>query len=578
MSQHAWQKLRLHWPLAAVALVALALVLSGLGKDHLWADEGDTAVFAQNIIRYGVPKAWDGITFVDSDKGARLNRDLVMVTSPWLQYYVAAASLFVFGKNTLSARLPFAIAGWLTVLFAYYLVSQTTARRWGALCTAAMLVGSVQFLFYCRQCRYYALSMLLTLLLLWTFLKMKSARGCALFAVIATLLFHAHPIGSLPILTLGLLTFIYRPFSIQRRWFWIAAPAIIALTTPWVFFGGSGYSESMGSVQSIRQFAGRIVQYLIECASVTPLIGIVVIGMILGFKKRWNDRSRTSESSAVEQIVPDQGEAIIIFTLVTLLFCALTIAATQSADSLWRIGVRYTTTVFPLLAMTAGILIDKISRGRFIAILSLAAIFVFTKFAQLTPWIFWGKSVTTFDGKEVVEAHLPNNIAERFLNTRQQLFFLSDLFASNPGTIATVSSFLREHSQPTDKLITNYEWEPLYFHTGLPQALKILPDYPIYQAAKLKGLPSYVFDVDQVRWVIWRPAWDGYQEYFAGAVQQEIVHRGGRIERVAEVPETLWENRENIHFRRFSGGRYLFHGPETFPPASIFRVSWPTTY
>src|SRR5438552_3153144 len=84
---------------------------------------------------------------------------------------------------------------------------------------AVALVGSVQFLLYCRQCRYYALSMLLTVLLLWAFLKMKSARDCAWFAVVATLLFHAHPIGSLPILTLGLLTFIYRPFSIQRRWF-----------------------------------------------------------------------------------------------------------------------------------------------------------------------------------------------------------------------------------------------------------------------------------------------------------------------------------------------------------------------
>ena len=559
-----------------MALVGLALVLSGLGKDHLWADEGDTAVFARNIIRYGVPKAWDGITFVDSDKGARLNRDLVMVTSPWLQYYAAAASLFVFGMNTLSARLPFATAGWLTVLLAYYLVLQTTARRWGALCTAAMLVGSVQFLLYCRQCRYYALSMLLTLLLLWTFLKMKSARECALFAVIATLLFHAHPISSLPILALGLLTIIYRPFSIQRRWFWTAAPAIIALTAPWVFFGGSGYAESMGSVQSIPQFAGRIVQYLIECASVTPLLGLVVIGMILGFKKRWNERSRTSESSAVAQIVPDQGEAIIVFTFVTLLLCALTIGATQSADSLWRIGIRYTTALFPLLAMSAGILIAKISRGRLIIILSLAAIFVFTKFAQLTPWIFWGKSVATFDGKEVIEAHLPNNLAERFLNTRQQLFFLSDLFQSNPGTIANVSDFLREHAEPTDKLITNYEWEPLYFHTGLPQALKILPDYPIYQAAKANGLPSYVFDVDHVRWVIWRPAWDGYQEYFAGAVQKEIVDRGGQIERVAEVPETLWENRENIHFRRFSGDRYLFHDRENFPPATVFRVEWPS--
>jgi hypothetical protein len=152
------------------------------------------------------------------------------------------------------------------------------------------------------------------------------------------------------------------------------------------------------------------------------------------------------------------------------------------------------------------------------------------------------------------------------------------LFQSNPGTIAKVSDFLRGHAEPTDKVITNYEWEPLYFHTGLPQGLKILPDYPIYRAAKSKGLPDYVFDVDQVRWVIWRPVWDGFQEYFAGTVQQEIAERGGKIERIAQVPETLWENRENIHFRRFPGDRYLFHDPETFPLVSIFRVSWPGTY
>src|SRR6516165_4397228 len=40
----------------------------------------------------------------------------------------------------------------------------------------------LQFLLYCRQCRYYPLSMLLTLLLIWIFLRMKSARHCALFA------------------------------------------------------------------------------------------------------------------------------------------------------------------------------------------------------------------------------------------------------------------------------------------------------------------------------------------------------------------------------------------------------------
>ena len=254
---------------------------------------------------------------------------------------------------------------------------------------------------------------------------------------------------------------------------------------------------------------------------------------------------------------------------------ALVIAATQSADSLWRIGIRYTATMLPLMAMTVGILIAKIIRDRALLALSLLALVIITKFAQLTPWIFWGKSVASFDGKEVIEAHLPPNLVERFLNIRQQFLFISDLFHNNDGTIAKVSEFLRKQAQPGDRVITNYEWEPLYFHTHLPQALKILPDYPIYQAAKLKELPAYVFDVDQARWVIWRPIWDGYQGYFAGDVQRQIADGGGHIERVTELPETLWENRENIHFRRFAGGRYLFHDAETFPPVSVFRVTWP---
>ena len=573
-----WKKLRPHWPFAVIAAAGLALLVSNLEKDYLWADEGDTAVLAVNITKYGVPTAWDGFTFVDSDRGARLNRSLVMVTNPWLQYYVTAASFLIFGQNTFSGRLPFALAGWLTILLAYRLVWKRTGSSWAGFCTAVLLVGSVQFLLYCRQCRYYALSMVLTVLLVQIFLEMKSLRQSALFALVAIGLFHTHPLGFVSVVALGVLTIIYRPLSSQRRAFWTAAPIIAAFTLPWILFAGRGYAESMGSVQSVRQFAGRFVQYLIECASVTPLIGAIVLLLVSAVR----DRAKTSKQAsaaeaATSAIAPieNDGNAIVIVTFTTLLCFALVIAATQPADSLWRIGIRYTAAMLPLMAMMVGILIAKITRDRTIACLSLLSLLVFTKFAQLTPWIFWGKSVASFDGKEVIEAHLPPNLFERFLNTRQQLVFLSDLFQSNPGTIATISTFLRDHALPGDKLITNYEWEPLYFHTRLPQALKILPDYPIYSAAKGKGLPDYVFDVDQARWIIWRPIWDGYQGYFGADVERQIVERGGRAERVAEVPETLWENRENIHFRRFSGGRYLFHGPETFPAANIFHIVWP---
>src|SRR6266404_7301799 len=103
MSQlHVWPRLKWRWPSIVGALVGLLLVLVNLGKDYLWADEGDTAVLAANITKDGVPSAWDGVTFVDSDRGARLSHNLVMVTNPWLQYYVTAASFLTFGQNTFS--------------------------------------------------------------------------------------------------------------------------------------------------------------------------------------------------------------------------------------------------------------------------------------------------------------------------------------------------------------------------------------------------------------------------------------------------------------------------------------------
>src|SRR5712691_2580091 len=233
--------LRRHWPFMLVAIIGAGLIFTNLGSGYLWADEGDTAVLASNILKYGVPKAWDGITFMDSDFGARVNDQLVMVSTPWVQYYVAAASFLVFGENTFAARFPFALAGWTTILLGYRFMWRLTANRSVAFGAAALMVCSVQFLLYARQCRYYALSMLFTCWLVWIFFQMKSARHCVLFAVVAILLFHTHPIGIVPVAVLGILTLIYRPFSSQRRWFWFAFPAIIILTVPWLALAHAGF-------------------------------------------------------------------------------------------------------------------------------------------------------------------------------------------------------------------------------------------------------------------------------------------------------------------------------------------------
>jgi 4-amino-4-deoxy-L-arabinose transferase-like glycosyltransferase len=567
--------LRFHWLFALLATAALALLLTNLGSDYLWADEGDTAVLASSIVKYGVPKAWDGVTFTDSDRGARVNSELVMVSHPWAQYYLAAFSFLCLGETAFAARLPFALAGWLTILLAYSIVWRITANRRAAFAAATLLVLSVQFLLYSRQCRNYSLNMLLTCWLIWIFLRMKSLRDGALFALAAILLFHTQPLGLVPVGVLGLLTIAYRPLARQRRWFWTSLPAVLLFTVPWLLRAQSGYAESTQRAHSMDQFIGRLTQYLIECASVTPLIGTVVLLGICWISRRQEKKKKddTSPAATAPWFLRDE-QSLLLVTFATLVAYGLVLGLTQSSNLLWLQGLRYAPALIPLLAIIAGILITKVSGDRPLIWLGLLFCFGFTQLPYLSPWLLWYHDVEWPEQKELVKAHAPARLVDHFLRG-EQLFFLSDLWSRNPGVVGHVCEFLRQHAEPSDGLIANYCWEPLYFHTRLLQCLKILPDYPVAENARRKGLPEYVFGIGHARWVVWRPLWEGYQGYRWEEIAAEIEREGGKITQVAELKETVWENRENIHFRRFSGDRYLFPWPETFPAAAIFRVDWP---
>ena len=542
----------------------------------MWEDEGDTAALAVNILKYGVPRAWDGMTFIDSDKGARVNDELVMVSHPWLQFYLTAGSFFVFGQNNWAARLPFAVAGWLAVLVTYLCAYDLAKNRWIAFCSATLLTASVQFLLFSRQCRYYPLSMLLGCLLVWIFFNLKSVRSGVLFAIVGTLLFHCHPFGIVLVGALGLVSFVYPFFAPQRAVLYWAGPVIAALTLPWITLARNGYAENSQLVRSPAQFAGRVVQYAIECASVTPLIGTAVLALIAIAAPALRRRKFADQPAEGRRIPFDPVQlGFLLVTLTTLICYDAAIATTESTDDVWHIGIRYTTAIMPLAAIAAGWLIVQIARDRAAIWIPLLLLFIFTKLAQLTPWIFWDRKVATFDGKEVIEAHLPQNYSDRYLNIGQQWAFLGDLSGENPGTFAKTCAFLQQHAKAGDVVLTNYEWDPLYFYTRLPQALKIFPDYPIYEAAKRKGLPDYVFGIDRVRWLIWRPVWDGYLGYFGYEVRRQILDKGARVTRVAQFEETIWENRPEIHLHRFFGDKYFFTKPENQSLAEIFRIDWP---
>ncbi len=578
-------RLRSHWAFALVAVIGAVLIFTNLGSDYLWEDEGDTAALASNILKFGVPKAWDGAAFLDCDHGTRLNRDLVMVTHPWVQYYLTAASFLIFGQNTFAARFPFALAGWLSILVVYFFLWRSIGSRLTAFSAAALLVLSVQFLLYARQCRYCALNMLLICWLFWSFFRMKSTRDCVLFILASVFLFHTHPYGIAPVVALGALSLIYRPFAMQRRWIWFAAPAIALLTLPWLALSSlssSGSALNTTLPQSPGEFVERCVQAFIECTSVTPLIGsailFIVAALLMRSKKKMADEvardAATTPPESSPALLETNEISILLSVVATVLLYALATAITQSSDSLWLVGMRYASAVLPLAAMAAAILIAKVSRGNPLIGLSLLLVFGLTKLAQLTPWVAANPSGLIHFGKYSVGAHVPAKIADRFLGAGL-LMYVRDLWHENPGTVAKSCKFLRENAKPGDVVIVNYGMEPTYFYTRLPQAMGILREYPVYNRARELALPEYVFGIDHVRWIVWRSAWETGPGYAINDVLREISARGAKITSVMEMEETVWENREDIHFHRFSDGTYLFPRTQTFPASRIARVDWP---
>ena len=578
-------RLRSHWAFALVAVIGAVLIFTNLGSDYLWEDEGDTAALASNILKFGVPKAWDGAAFLDCDHGTRLNRDLVMVTHPWVQYYLTAASFLIFGQNTFAARFPFALAGWLSILVVYFFLWRSIGSRLTAFSAAALLVLSVQFLLYARQCRYCALNMLLICWLFWSFFRMKSTRDCVLFILASVFLFHTHPYGIAPVVALGALSLIYRPFAMQRRWIWFAAPAIALLTLPWLALSSlssSGSALNTTLPQSPGEFVERCVQAFIECTSVTPLIGsailFIVAALLMRSKKKMADEvardAATTPPESSPALLETNEISILLSVVATVLLYALATAITQSSDSLWLVGMRYASAVLPLAAMAAAILIAKVSRGNPLIGLSLLLVFGLTKLAQLTPWVAANPSGLIHFGKYSVGAHVPAKIVDRFLGAGL-LMYVRDLWHENPGTVAKSCKFLRENAKPGDVVIVNYGMEPTYFYTRLPQAMGILREYPVYNRARELALPEYVFGIDHVRWIVWRSAWETGPGYAINDVLREISARGAKITSVMEMEETVWENREDIHFHRFSDGTYLFPRTQTFPDSRIARVDWP---
>lgn len=248
-------RLALRTPSATVVVLTLLvapLYLGSLGEPLLWQDEGTTSILGRHIASSGLPAVGYGADSSSQDFDAMRGWWDLNVDSPWLQDYLAAPAWWLWSEapdsmatarhRTALLRMPFVIIALLIPFATYALLragpaaadSQRTVRV--ALVAAALTATSPMLVLHARQVRYYAPAALLTVLLLYAYLRLRGSppserRSCFAFATVSSLLVATNDVvwvATTVALAAHWVLFGHRDLSLRRALKALSLPACLA--------------------------------------------------------------------------------------------------------------------------------------------------------------------------------------------------------------------------------------------------------------------------------------------------------------------------------------------------------------
>jgi hypothetical protein len=505
--------------IALIAIVSLPFFVVGLGDTYLWQDEAQTALLGRSVARYGVPMVGSGAESLSAHMGADAGIHGIYLHISWLQAYVAAASFRMFGESTWSARIPFALTGWLCVPLVAWVVRRAGGTAWAARLAALLTATSVPFIVCARQSRYYALTAALTLLTAGAYavLLRRTADGGSLrgsstaFGAAATLLVLSFDVTAIGVL--GAIAFHWAIFERRLRRsapFWIAWGAVCAVLLGWIAISLSApmrHTNSSLSAIPRRIWIGTLY-YLGQIDSHVLPLPVTAVAVALGLGRR----TRAT----------------------TLLLAAIALGglggAMLSPVRFFRYAIPVVPVLFAIAAIGLAALGERARWGKVVA-----AVIVLALISSTAPFVLSHQLSST-----VARASGVIRVRDRSIGYRVPIMDLARELRDPPrGPVAAVVEYLRTHAKPGDVLVTTYEELPLKFHTALDvyggetaqlPADGVKPDWiwPRHRTT------IYVAERPAIEWVERQLARGGYQRIELDAVDRR------------------WENREDPEEHIFS--------------------------
>ncbi|HOU23044.1 MAG TPA: glycosyltransferase family 39 protein [Anaerolineae bacterium] len=520
----ATQSLERWFPLM-LGLVAVLLLCLRLDDVYLWQDEAETALIARHMLAYGLPLSTDGRTWIQQEEVPfhEFSSDYVWIYHPWMQYAATALSFAVLGESTSSARLPFALAGVACILLLYRLARRSQPDPGVARLAAILLALFVPTILLARQCRYYAISAALTLLVLDSYLSLGSARQWSVpcFVLSSVLLFHTEYAAFFPVMAaVAAHALLFQRHSGRWKNLLPALVLIVLLILPWALLipvwhpvVGSGTTAQPGSSAGLARVALRTIgligeQSLQITAWILPLLLLPAVAAGI----RANHR-RDNPSS------PGTGLWSLVVLLIVIHILALSLVG-------WSF-FRYLAHLIPLLLLLAAVgLAWLLHRCKLLGYAALLVLLT-TNLLHILPY---RAVATAIPPANPFWTTVQSSLATRWIGgiralklRSEPLMYAQELTHPYSGPTEGLVAYLAANAKPGQTVLTNYEDLPLQFYTRLT----------VYGGMSGRGLGQVEPD-----WVIDRQ-FGHYREQIAALVAS------GPYERITiPYPDLRWENRE----------------------------------
>ncbi|MBI4598447.1 MAG: glycosyltransferase family 39 protein [Candidatus Omnitrophica bacterium] len=504
--------LRSEWLLLGVLLLGAAVLLfTRLDAAYLWQDEAETAVVSRNVLRFGYPRAFDGIHLLHLPFATH-RPGFVWVFHGWIQFYLTAASFLLFGITTWAARAPFALLGLGSIVLTWRMAKTFVGDRQVAGLTTFLLATSVPFLLHMRQCRYYApmvVFSLCALLAYWRWLARARFSGWS-WLISMLLAFHSAWTASVMLL-LGMAGHWWFSSGRAMRRGRETLPWVIAfsvLATAWMLYA---HALEHGTHNLLRDLWRNSSFYVKMINSYTVPLGLILAALII-------PRCRRMPQAPV----PDATRSALHLLGWVIGACLLVLLPARQHF------YRYLLIIVPLLYLLTAWGLLRWLGHRPIALAATVLVMVAT---------------------DVL--HRP----DRLLHGTSRLFladYVYELTHDVPDSTRGIVEFLNAHAAPGETVKIRYSIAPLVFYTSLRvdtrSAAFFEHTYPDWIVMQQELMPQHSYT----------------EPYFSDIITHyELIHTA--------IPDHLWGHAPDPFLHRFRPvtdwpGVVIFHKRATHQP------------